>query len=207
MVAQPKHYYTLEEYLALERAAEYKSEYLDGQILAMSVASKAHNIITAHLVRLLDTQFDGQPCQVYGSDMRVRVSATGLYTYPDVSALCGAQQFSGAHQDSLLNPMVIFEVLSPSTELYDRTEKFDHYRRLESLTNYVLVAQDRVRVDHYTLRGDSWILNTITRLDETLHLTAIDAALPLAFVYANVEFPPRTSLRPEARPGIIEEDS
>src|SRR4051794_37409677 len=152
MVAQPQHYYTPEEYLTLERAAEYKSEYLDGQILPMSGASRAHNIITAHLVRLLDTQFDGRPCQVYGSDMRVRVSATGLYTYPDVTASCGAQQFVGAHQVTLLNPTVIIEVLSPSTELYDRTEKFDHYRRLESLADYVLVAQDRVRVDHYSFQ-------------------------------------------------------
>ena len=127
----------------------------------------------------------------------MRVSTTGLYTYLDVTAVCGPRTFTDDHPGTLLNPTVIFEVLSPSTAEYDRTEKFDHYRRLESLTDYVLVAQDRVRVDHYTLRGDSWVVNTLTDLDEILHLPSIEAALPLAIVYANVEFPPSLALHPE----------
>src|SRR5437868_484917 len=114
MASQPKPYLTPEEYLALERAAPYKSEYLDGDIFAMAGASEEHNTITANLVRHLGNQFDGRPCRVYASDMRVKVSATGLYTYPDVVAVCGPRELEDNHGDTLLNPTVIFEVLSPS---------------------------------------------------------------------------------------------
>ncbi|HMA38045.1 MAG TPA: Uma2 family endonuclease [Chloroflexia bacterium] len=189
MAAPPKPYYTPEEYLARERGAATKSEYLAGEICAMAGASEAHNTIAANIVRQLGNQFEGRPCRVYVSDLRVRVAATGLYTYPDVVAVCGPREFDDDHHDTLLNPTVIFEVLSPTTEAYDRGAKFAHYWRLASLTDYVLVAQDRVRVDHYARQGDGWFVTAASTLDETLRLAAIDGELALAAIYANVEFP------------------
>jgi Uma2 family endonuclease len=189
MASQPKRYYTPEEYLALERAADYKSEYVAGEIFAMSGASEDHNTIAGNIFRLLGNQFQGRPYRVYISDMRVQVAATGMYTYPDVVAVCGPREFAGAHRDTLLNPTVIIEVLSPSTELYDRGAKFDHYWRLPSLTEYVLVAQDQVRVEHFARQGDGWLLTVARSLDETLRLPALDAVLPLAAIYENVELP------------------
>ncbi|HUS13738.1 MAG TPA: Uma2 family endonuclease [Chloroflexia bacterium] len=188
MVSQPQPRYTPEEYLALERAAPTKSEYLDGTMFAMAGASRQHNTITANLVRHLGNQFAGGPCRVYVSDMRVKVAATGLYTYPDVAAVCGREEFADAQADTLLNPTVIFEVLSPSTEAYDRGLKFAHYWRLASLTDYVLVAQDRVRVEHFTRHGAGWYVTEITSLDAALQLDSVGCALPLGAIYQNVEF-------------------
>ena len=113
MVSQPKPYYTPEEYLALERAAPYKSEYLAGEIFAMAGASEEHNTIAANIVRELGNQFQGRPCRVYVSDMRVRVAPAGLYTYPNVVAVCGPREFADAHRDTLVNPTVIFAIPSP----------------------------------------------------------------------------------------------
>jgi Uma2 family endonuclease len=196
MGLQPKPYYTPEEYLALERAAPYKSEYLAGEIFAMAGASEEHNTIAANIVRGLGNQFQGRPYRVYVSDMRVRVSPAGLYSYPDVVAVCGPREFADAHHDTLVNPTVIFEILSPSTEAYDRGEKFAQYWRLASLTDYVLVAQDRARVEHFTRQGDGWFVTAESALDDALHLASIDAVLPLSAIYENVEFPPSTTERP-----------
>src|SRR5580765_534258 len=131
-----KEYYTPEQYLALEREAEYKSEYINGQIYAMLGASREHIVIAVNLVSELRTQFRGRPCEVYNSDMRVKVNPTGMYTYPDVTATCGEPVFDDKQRNTLTNPNVIIEVLSPSTEVYDRGVKFAHYRRLRSLTDY-----------------------------------------------------------------------
>jgi len=190
MSAQPQPYYTPEEYLALERAAEYKSEYLDGEILAMSGASIPHNDIASNINWQLRTALQGRPCRVWGSDMRVRVATTGLYTYPDVTVVCGPLEIADDQRDTLLNPTVIFEILSPSTEGYDRGEKFAHYWQLPSLTDYVLVAQDRVRVEHFQRQGDSWLLAAFISLDATLHLASLASDLPLNLIYENVEFSP-----------------
>ena len=150
MVSQPTHFYTPAEYLALEREADHKSEYLAGEIFALAGASEAHNTITLNFAAALHAQLRGRPCRVFANDLRVRVQASGLYTYPDVLALCGERRFEDAHRDTLLNPTLIGEVLSPSTEAYDRGKQFGHYRRLESLIDYLLIAQDEVRVEHYT---------------------------------------------------------
>jgi len=190
MSAQPQPYYTLEEYLALERAAEYKSEYLDGEIFAMSGASERHNDIVTNIVWQIRSAFRGRPCRVWGNDMRVRVTTAGLYTYPDVVVVCGAREFADDQRDTLLNPTVIFEILSPSTEGYDRGKKFAHYARLPSLTDYVLVAQEEVRVEHFQRQGDSWLLTAFTSLDETLGLASLASDLPLNLIYENVEFSP-----------------
>ena len=125
--------YTPEQYLELERKAPYKNEFVNGHIYAMSGASRAHNLITGNTHREVSSQLRGRPCETYVSDMRVKVNTTGLYTYPDVVVVCGEIRFDDAQKDTLLNPTVLIEVLSPSTEAYDRGEKFAHYRRLASL--------------------------------------------------------------------------
>ena len=149
MAKREERYITVEEYLAFEGASLEKHEYLDGRIYAMSGAMPNHNRVSANVLASLHAQFRGRGCEVFGSDMKVRVPATGLYTYPDVTALCGEARFDPGDQGVLLNPSVIVEVLSPSTEAYDRGTKFSHYRKIDSLREYVLIAQDRVRVERY----------------------------------------------------------
>jgi Uma2 family endonuclease len=200
MASQAKPFYTPEEYLALERAAEYRSEYLDGEIYAMSGASAAHNTIAMNIVRHLGNQFEGRPCRVFASDLRVRVSPNRMYTYPDVVAVCGPREFADDHSDTLLNPTVVFEVLSPSTEAYDRGEKFARYWRLASLTDYVLVAQDQMRVEHFARQGDGWFVTAAESPDETLRLAALDAELVLRAIYTNVEFPAPEPESPDPQP-------
>ena len=129
----PKTRYTAEQYLSIERAAQFRSEFFRGEMFAMVGASRKHNLIAVNISRRLNEQFDGRKCEVYQSDMRVKVNATGLYTYPDVVATCDEPQFEDDQVDTLLNPKVIVEVLSPSTELWDRGKKFKHYRNIPSL--------------------------------------------------------------------------
>ncbi len=148
---QPR--YTPEQYLALDRKADYKSEYINGHVIAMAGASRRHNLIAGNLYREVSQQLRGRPCEAYISDMRVKVGLTGLYTYPDVVMVCGDIHFEDGDNDTLLNPTAIVEVLSTSTEAYDRGEKFAHYRRLESLQEYLLVAQDKVRIEYYVRQG------------------------------------------------------
>lgn len=187
--------YTPQEYLALERKAPEKSEYLNGRIFAMAGASVEHNTITANLVRTLGNAFLERPCRVFSSDMRVKVAATGLYTYPDVVALCADLLFDDLQRDTLINPTVIFEVLSPSTEAYDRGEKFAHYRRLESLTDYVLLSQDKPRVERFVRQGSLWVLMEISSLDDAINLTSLGCDLPLRELYDKVNFPSGPDLR------------
>ena len=188
-LAQP--YYTPEEYLALERKAEYKSEYINGQIYAMSGASREHNLIAGNVFAQIHTQLKGKPYEVYASRMRVKVQPTGIYIYPDVVTVCGEPRFEDDQRDTLINPAVTVEVLSPSTEAYDRGQKFAHYRKLESLTDYVLVAQDEVRVEHYARygeKGDRWVLTEISDPDGRLHLESVGFDVGLRDIYDRVEF-------------------
>src|ERR1043166_9688652 len=134
------------EYLDLERRADIRSEYIDGRMYAMSGASRPHSLIVGNFFRELSSQFRSRRCEAHANDIRLKVSPTGMYTYPDIVAVCGEARFEDKHVDTLLNPTVIVEVLSESTERYDRGEKFAHYRRLESLRAFVLVAQDNVRI-------------------------------------------------------------
>ncbi|MDQ3928343.1 MAG: Uma2 family endonuclease [Chloroflexota bacterium] len=193
--------YTPEEYLALERRAEYKSEYINGRIYAMSGASREHNLIAGNIFAEIRTQLKGKPCEVYVSDMRVKVSATGMYTYPDVVAICGEPRFEDRQVDTLTNPTMIVEVLSPSTEGYDRGEKFAHYRRLLSLRDYVLVAQDKMRVEHFVRLDDTsgqWVLTEIGDPAGILHLSSIGCELSLRDIYDRVEFSQDAFPRSEA---------
>jgi len=191
MSTQPIPRYTPEQYLAMERAAETKHEYFDGEIFAMSGASRSHVLIAGNLAAALLGQLRDRPCNVYPLDMRVRVSPTGLFTYPDVIVVCGDEQFADDHEDTLLNPTVIFEVLSPSTESYDRGKKFRHYRTLDSLREYVLVSQEEPRIEQYVRQpGDEWLLHDAAGLDAELTLRSVDATLRLADVFNKIEFPP-----------------
>jgi Uma2 family endonuclease len=187
-LAQPV--YTAEEYLRLERAADHKSELVNGRIYAMSGASRRHNLIVGNIFAEVRAQLRGRPCEAYVNDMRVRVRQTGLYAYPDLVALCDEPLFEDQVLDTLLNPSVIVEVLSPSTEGYDRGEKFAHYRRLDSLREYILVSQDRARVELYVRNGDSWTFTETSDPDASLTIAALGCAIPLVDVYDRVDFAP-----------------
>jgi len=189
MSTLPKKRYTPEEYLTLERKAEYKSQYYDGEIFAMAGATRRHNLIAVNVGRELSAQLKGRPCEVYPSDMRVKVSPTGLYTYPDVVVVCAEPRFEDEQEDTLLNPTLIVEVLSPSTEDYDRGRKFAHYRRIESLAEYVLVAQQEHHVErHRRQETGEWVLWETDRPDDTVTLASIGCELALVEVYDKVEF-------------------
>jgi Uma2 family endonuclease len=195
----PKSYLTPEKYLELERKAEFKSEYYAGEMFAMSRAREGHNLIAGNVLGELRQQLLPRRCRVYTSDMRVQVSATGMYTYPDVTALCGEPQLLDKEMDTLLNPTVIVEVLSPSTEAYDRGRKFDHYRTIESLQHYVLVSSDRAHIDVFTRHSDGqWILTSADGLESSIELDSIACRLALSGVYALVELPPKATSVPQA---------
>jgi len=177
------------EYLVLERRAREKSEYVNGRIYAMSGASRLHNLIAGNIFGELRAQLRDRPCETCVSDMRVKVQRTGMYTYPDVVALCKEPDLEDAELDTLLNPSVIVEVLSPSTEGYDRGEKFAHYRRLESLQEYVLVAQVIPRIEHFRREGEHWVLTEISDSGGELTLSSLGCVLKLADIYDRVDFP------------------
>ncbi len=188
MSTQPKTFLTPEEYLEIERNAEYKSEYFNGEMFAMAGARAAHNLLVANLVFELVRQLRPRRCPVYPSDMRVRVKPGGLYTYPDVIALCGDPQFLDDRQDTLLNPQLIVEVLSASTEAYDRGRKFEQYKAIGSFCEYLLVASDRVHADLYTRQPDGrWILTSADTLEDSLTMESVGAQLRLSGLYENVE--------------------
>jgi Uma2 family endonuclease len=177
------------EYLEFERSSELKHEFLNGDVFAMTGASEEHNLISVNVITALKTQLRGKPCKVYPSDMRVKITATDLYTYPDISVMCGEAQFTDDRLDTLVNPTLIVEILSPSTESYDRGKKFQHYRELPSLREYLLIAQDSPRIERY-LRKDNglWEFTDAKGLEATLPLPSIDCALMLADVYDQITF-------------------
>ena len=178
--------FTPEEYLVSERKATVKSEYLSGQILAMSGASLAHTRITADIVTELNIQLRGRECEVVSNDMRVKTGPKGAYFYPDVVVFCGEPQFEDNVFDTLLNPIIVVEVLSPSTETYDKGEKFAHYQELASLREYILVSQDRVRVEQYRLLKTQWVQTEFRGHEDVLPLTSIGCELPLQDIYRRV---------------------
>ena len=193
MSAVSKPYLTPVEYLALERRAETKSQYYRGEMFAMAGVSREHNLIGGNILAELHRQLRGRDCEVYGSDMRVKVSPTGLYTYPDLVVACGHPQFEDDELDTLLNPIVLFEILSPATADYDRGGKFAQYRRLPSLAEYVLVSQDRPLVEHYVRQAhDQWLLSEQAALSDALLLPSIGCQLPLAEIYLKVQFAPES---------------
>ena len=196
-------YLTPEEYIALERKAipdadTVRSEYVKGEIIAMSGASREHNLITGNIFGELRNLLKGSGCETYASEMRVSTPLTASYFYPDVVVVCEEPRFEDDVFDTLLNPILLVEVLSPSTEAYDRGEKFAHYRQLTSLREYVLVSQDQIRVEHFRrhekqgptpVSGNDWIFTDFQELDENLPLTSIQCELPLQEIYERVTFP------------------
>ena len=179
-------FFTPEEYLTSERKATVKSEYLSGQIIAMSGASLAHTRITADIVTELNIQLRGRDCEVISNDMRVKTGAKGAYFYPDVVVFCGNPEFEDNVFDTLLNPTLVVEVLSPSTEVFDRGEKFAQYQELISLREYILVSQDRLRVEQYRLMKMQWVATEFRRYEDVLPLISIGCELSLRDIYRRV---------------------
>ena len=191
---------TEEDYLALERAASSRSEFLDGEMFAMAGGSPMHSLIAANVIRELGNHLRSGPCRPFTSDLRLKVEATGLYTYPDVSVLCGPLQYAAGTDDTVVNPTVLVEVLSDATEGYDRGEKFRHYRQMPALQEYLLVSQRQPRIEQFLRRpGDEWTLRTAEGRDAALLLPALGVTLALREVFAGVEFPP-ASIRPPTPP-------
>lgn len=189
MGALPKLHFTPEEYLALELSAEYKSQYFAGEIFAMAGAQPWHDDVANNIRNLLHQQFRGRPCKYYSSDVRVQIAAGDMYTYPDISALCGTPVFETAGDpQSLVNPQVIFEILS--TEGFDRGEKFRRYRKMDSLIDYILVSSDQWRVEHYMRRpSGAWTLAEYDLPGHVLKIETVGCRLPLESIYENVAFP------------------
>jgi Uma2 family endonuclease len=184
-LAQPR--MTAAQYLAAERASRLKSELVNGLVYALAGASRVHNLIAGNAFGEIRAQLRGRPCEAYVNDMRVKVERTGMYTYPDVVALCEPPRFEDDHVDTLLNPSLLIEVLSPSTERYDRGEKFAHYRRIDSLREYVLIAQDPQRIEHFRRDGDSWVLTEVSDPDGSVELASVGCTLRLRDIYDRVD--------------------
>ena len=187
-------YLTPEEYITLERKAipdaeTVRSEYINGEIINMPGASFPHNLITNNISGELRTRLKGSACAVFANDMRISIPTAKSYFYPDAGVVCEEPRFEDDVFDTLLNPIVIVEVLSPSTEAYDRGEKFAHYRQLTSLQEYILVAQDQIRVEHYRRQERQWIFTDFEKQDEILSLPSIQCELPLHEIYERVTFP------------------
>jgi Uma2 family endonuclease len=196
MTAATKLYVTPEEYLARERLAETRSEYYDGEIFAMAGGTPEHSLISANILRELSQQLFDKPCRVYNSDLRVRATEA-TYAYPDVTVVCGEPEFDDPDVDVLVNPTVVVEVMSETTESWDRGGKFERYRDRKSLQEYLLVAQDRAHMERYYRQPNGeWLFTVVDGLDGTLKLPSLGCQLELARVYHLVTFPPDATPRP-----------
>ena len=187
MSVVPKKRISPKEYLKFERASEEKHEYLNGHVFAMSGAKRNHNKLVANLSGLLWQDLKSKDCEFYPNDMRVFVPKTGLYTYPDLVVVCGEPKFQDTIPDTLLNPVLLIEVLSDSTEGYDRGKKFQHYRSIESLSEYLLVSQNEARVEKYLRQGDDfWVLSEAVGLESAIGLESIECGLDLKEIFEKV---------------------
>ena len=201
MSAQPLPYYTMEQYAALEDEAIYKSEFIAGRIYAMSGGTPKHSLIAANIISEASRLFRRGPCQVYTSDLRVGIMPLDVETYPDVTIVCGEPHINPFDKNSIINPSVIFEVLSPSTERYDRGEKWARYRRLDSLQEYLLVSQDTPQVEQYVRQNDgTWTFTFAEGLDLASVVTVLGVTLPLTEIYDRITFPEAVSVRETAEP-------
>ncbi|KQS33429.1 Uma2 family endonuclease [Dyadobacter sp. Leaf189] len=189
MTAQPITMYSAEEYLELERAADYKSEYYRGEIFAMAGAGRNHNRIKENLSIEIGSFLKGKSCQSFSSDMRVHIPESTLYTYPDLLILCGKAEFLDRHTDTLLNPSVIIEVLSPSTESYDRGKKFRFYRGIDSLVEYILIDSTELSAEvHRKETGDVWVLSSAAYdLESSIEISQVGLTLKMSDIYSQTE--------------------
>lgn len=188
MSAAPKMLLTSEEYLRLERVAEFRTEYLQGEVYAMAGANHGHNVIAGNIFAFLHAQLKGTSCQAYQSDLRVSPNANG-YFYPDVVVASNKVHFLDEKEDTLLNPTVIVEVLSKSTASFDRGETFIEYRSIKSLRDYLLISQEKAMVEHHTRQADGWLLQERKQLSDQIHLASLNLSLGLDVIYEGVEFP------------------
>ncbi len=189
MSAIPKSKMTPQEYLEFERKSEEKHEYYAGEIFAMAGARRRHNVIVWNFGGELRQKLKGKTCEAYPNDMRVFIPQTGLYTYPDLVVVCGEPQFQDDVFDTLLNPILIIEVLSEKTENYDRGKKFQHYRSIETLHEYVLVSTDEARIEKFEKTGDGfWFLSEAVGIDSEIELTSIECRISLTEVYDKIDF-------------------
>ncbi|HEX8422364.1 MAG TPA: Uma2 family endonuclease [Pyrinomonadaceae bacterium] len=187
MSSRPDYYLSPEEYLTLERRAEFKSEYVDGVMYAMAGGSERHNLIAANVIITLGAQLRDRPCRVYPSDLKVRVPNSRRFFYPDVSIVCGETQFADDERDVVLNPFVVVEVLSESTAAFDRGKKFQSYQQIESLREYLLVSQDEYVVEHFLRQDDGhWLYTKAGGPDEAIALPTVKCQLALRDVYNKV---------------------
>jgi len=191
VIANPQSFLTVQEYLALERQSETKHEYVNGKIIAMAGESANHGLIMFGVGGALRQQLRGRGCYVYPSDLRVRIDALGIYTYPDVTVTCSTSQFGEERPDTLLNPTLIVEILSPSTEIADRTTKFARYRRIPTFREYVLIAQNKPLIEHYVRQDNgTWLWSAIEGVEESIYLPTIDCTFTLTDIYDQVIFAP-----------------
>lgn len=191
MTAQPTPHYSIAEYLAQERSSMVKHEYYRGEIFALAGSSEAHNLILSNCIITLGSQLRTRPRRVYPSDLRLKIPKTGLYTYPDISVVCGTPLFDDTERDTLLNPITIIEILFPSTERYDRGKKFHHYQTIPTLHDYLLTAQDEHRIEHYVKQSDGeWLLRIYNDGASIIQLETIDCVLALQDVYDKVDIEP-----------------
>jgi Uma2 family endonuclease len=188
-----KRRYTIDEYLKLEFDSALRHEFHDGEILEMAGGTYEHSLIKSNLIRELGNALKGEPCRVLESDLRVRINRKPLYVYPDISVVCGLPRFDpqDARNMTILNPRVVIEVLSPSTEAYDRGVKFNQYREIETFQEYVLVAQDQPSVETYLRQqsGGSWLLTPCSGLTGSVRIQCLDVTISLAEIYAGIEWP------------------
>jgi Uma2 family endonuclease len=192
MPAAPERKLTVAEYLAFERTAEQKHEFLDGELFVKARASREHNVVKENLIGELFVRLKGGPCRTFSSDQRVKVARTGLYTYPDLMIVCGPPEYDPDDRDTFVNPQVVIEILSPSTEAYDRGAKFRHYQKLPPVREYVLVSQDQMQVELFVRQPDEkWMLTTFDGAEGEFTLATVPVRLPLADVYRGVEIPDR----------------
>ena len=189
MFHRQEDFYTPEEYLAIEEAAPYRSEYFNGEIFAMSGGSANHNRIARNLVMAMEAAFTGKPCEAFIADMRLLVQKNGLFTYPDVMVVCGGLQFAPSRRDTLTNPVVIMEVLSKSTEGYDRGAKFELYRALDTLHDYLLIDQFKAHIEHFQRLDDGrWLLQEFNQMEAVFHLESIGVEFSVAQIYQKVNW-------------------
>jgi Uma2 family endonuclease len=199
---RPRPCFTVGQYLDFDRTTEMRYEYYDGAMHPIFGATESHVLIMVNVVTALKTRLKGRPFRVYPSLMRLKVSRTGLYTYPDTTVVAGKPQFEDCEFDTLLNPTVLIEILSKATEEYDRTIKFEHYRTIDSLAEYIMIAQDAHRVERYVRQPDGqWLFAEFTRLEDVVPLASIGCELKLEEIYDQVELhpePEETTHGPEA---------
>lgn len=187
MSAVPKTLLSAKDYLDFERKSEFRHEFYKGEIFQMSGASREHNVLVTNLVTSANSQFRGKSCETYSNDMRVHIPITGLFTYPDIVIVCGEPKFLDEEFDTLLNPIVLIEVLSPTTAGYDRGKKFWHYQSIESLREYLLVAQDEVKVEHLVKQMDGrWAVSEYTSPETKIELPSVEISLQISEIYERI---------------------